>query len=229
MAQLQYDTVFRILFGALAIAVVLESALAVIFNWRVFQNRFSGKSWRTPIAIAFGWSIATGLKFDIIGALYTAIYGTSVGKPELGLVGTFVTALVLAGGSAGVNNILKGLGFRQIGSGDGPAPKPAKTEAWLSVTLQRREAVGPVQVLVDDGQQTVLVGMISGVKPPPEWVTDFVANKVRFPSYGGHSLALGKTYTVSLSGVDKAGNAISKTWTPFTPGAGAIIDVVLTL
>jgi hypothetical protein len=230
LSALEYETIFRILFGVLAIAVVLESALAVLFGWRVFQNHFSSRGLRTPVAVIVGWLVAHGLKFDVVASLYQALYGGQGEVSPLGGLGVFITGLVLAGGSAGVNNILRALGFRRIGPAEGATPRPAATEAWFSVTLQRKEAVGPVQVLlVGDAGPAVLLGMINGRAPPPAWAADFVSNDVRFPPTGGHVLAPGATYALRLAGVDKAGAPIQKDWGPFTPGAGAIIDVSVTL
>lgn len=230
LSELEYETIFRILFGVLAIAVVLESALAVLFGWRVFQNHFSSRGLRTPVAVIVGWLVAHGLKFDVVASLYQALYGGQGEVSPLGGLGVFITGLVLAGGSAGVNNILRALGFRRIGPAEGATPRPAATEAWFSVTLQRKDAVGPVQVLlVGDAGPAVLVGMITGKTPPPPWAADFVSNDVRFPPVAGHVLSPGATYTLRLAGADKAGAPIQKDWGPFTPGAGAIIDVALTL
>lgn len=230
LSALEYETIFRILFGVLAIAVVLESALAVLFGWRVFQNHFSSRGLRTPVAVIVGWLVAHGLKFDVVASLYQALYGGQGEVSPLGGLGVFITGLVLAGGSAGVNNILKALGFRRIGPAEGAAPRPAATEAWFSVALQRKDAVGPVQVLLlTDAGPAVLVGMISGKTAPPPWASDFVSNKMRFPPVAGHVLAPGTTYTLRLAGTDKAGAPVQKDWGPFTPGAGAIIDVSLTL
>lgn len=230
LSALEYETIFRILFGVLAIAVVLESALAVLFGWRVFQNHFSSRGLRTPVAVIVGWLVAHGLKFDVVASLYQALYGGQGEVSPLGGLGVFITGLVLAGGSAGVNNILKGLGFRRIGPAEGATPRPAVTEAWFSVTLQRKDAVGPVQVLLlTDAGPPVLVGMISGKTAPPPWASDFVSNDMRFPPVAGHVLTPATTYTLRLAGADKAGASVQRDWGPFTPGAGAIIDVSLTL
>lgn len=49
------ETAYRVLIIALVLAVLLESAFELLFNWRLFQEFFVGKAWRTPIYV---WRLA---------------------------------------------------------------------------------------------------------------------------------------------------------------------------
>ena len=223
-----YDALSKTLFIALALALVLESALAVVFNWRPFLLYFDGRGIRTLISFGFGLTIAMSLGFDLVARLYEGVQTTPLLRPA-DPVGYFLTALVLAGGSASVNTIFKGLGLRTVGTRDDVAPKPPPEQAWIAVSLNRKNAVGPVEVFVTDvSGVATLVGMITGNAHPPGLLRWLVRDDMRFPTAGGHALAGDADYAVSIAGKDRNGKPLTDSWGPFHIGKGAIIDLTLT-
>jgi hypothetical protein len=217
-----YNKMFKILFAVFAIAVVLESALALVFNWRPFLKYFDGRGVKSLISLALGWAVAASLDLDVVQRLYAAMLGTADKTFPLG---EFVTGLVLAGGSAGVHNIMRALGFRQTDRREEVIQRPEKTEAWLAVRLKRKDAKGPVQVFVArNGGEGRLVGTITGDKPPPRAFAWAFTDSTRFPTVAGFPVAKDDKVEVIL----KAGDKEAK-WGPYTVGPGAIIDFELTL
>jgi hypothetical protein len=136
-----YAQSFKALFVLFIIAIILESGLAVIFNWRPFIQLFDARGVKTIVSFLFAWLFVSAFDLDIVTNLVNVYSQKSY---LINFPGTFVTALVLAGGSSGVNNLLVALGFRSVKTADQAAPKLPPTEAWISVRLIRAAAVGPV-------------------------------------------------------------------------------------
>ncbi|NJO37350.1 MAG: hypothetical protein HC871_06670, partial [Rhizobiales bacterium] len=108
----------------LVLAILIENALAVIFNWRVFLTYFSLRGIRTPIMIAVAFVVARLFEIDLVAALMAA-YGSP--NADSGPVSMFLTALILGGGSSSVNNIMVALGLRERARADAIAPKAPPT------------------------------------------------------------------------------------------------------
>ncbi|HEX8572493.1 MAG TPA: hypothetical protein VF759_07065 [Allosphingosinicella sp.] len=222
-----YAQVFRLLFIIFALAVVLESGLAVIFNWRPFLRRFDGRGVRTVIAFFAALLIAGGLDLDLIERLYAALDADDRANNDLGPVGEVITALVLAGGSSGVNNIFQALGFRRVGRAEEVVRRPKRTEGWLAVRLHRADAVGPVRVELKKGTEGawLLIGAITGERRPPAAFAWAVRDETRFPTTGGYSLPENVEVELKLTGVDEDGGPLTWTSGKLLLAGGAIIDL----
>jgi len=95
------------------LALLLESAFALLFNWRLFLEFFAGKAWRTPIMFVGALLVVEAFNLGPHARLFDAYNPASGGARSAGSWFTAIlTAMVLAGGSAGVNRILVALGFR---------------------------------------------------------------------------------------------------------------------
>ena len=225
-----YEKSFKALFALFIIATVLESGLAVIFNWRPFIQLFDSRGVKTLVGIAFAYLFVETFDFDIITSLVNTYQPANhaVSPP-----GKFITALVIAGGSSGVNNLLVALGFRSVKTAEQAAPRPPRTEAWIAVRLLRKDAVGPVAVLVGpDGAQTPVAGTITGSSSERGLIRFFLRDYGRFPTAGGYAVAPdpAKLYRVHLVGRDKDSNPISSlVWGPNALAPGAIVDIELKL
>src|SRR5215813_1961306 len=175
-----YSAGFKALFVLFVLAVVLESALAILFNWRPFVENFNARAVRPPVSFVVSLVFVRTFSLDLVTSLVNAATTASFPPSDTGKI---LTALVLAGGSAGVNNLLVALGYRQQRTPEAVAPKPPPTKAWIAVRLQRRKAVGPVTVLMGTPPQASdpppLVGVISGTSRPG--LRYFLADPGRFP------------------------------------------------
>lgn len=101
--QAELEGVWRVLVVFLILSAVIESALTPLFNWRQFTKYFLNKGLRIPITVLFAVLVVRGYGLDIFRDILAAL-GESV-QPCLG--GQVLTALLLAGGSSGVNKLLQ--------------------------------------------------------------------------------------------------------------------------
>lgn len=78
------------------LAVIIEESAGVIFNWKPYKDKFSGKGLKTPIVFVLSALICAYFNIDILIALFD-----SVGIMEnSNWVSTGVSALLLTGGSS---------------------------------------------------------------------------------------------------------------------------------
>jgi hypothetical protein len=222
-----YGESFKVLFFLFVLAILVEQGLAVIFNWRPFLLLFDAKGVRTIIAVGFAWIFVDHFDLDITSKLANIYYPGS--NYSISPLGKFITALILAGGSSGVNNLLVALGFRSVKTAEQVTPKPARTEGWVAVTLRRQNAVGPVTALIGNPANggPPAAGTITGTAPRAAFVRYFLRDPARFPPSGGFSVPAGERCQITLAGVDNQGQARTAAWGPYPISAGAIIDVDL--
>ena len=236
-----YFSAFETISLLFALAVILESALAVLFNWRPFVETFNPRAIRPLISIVSAYIIVSIFKLDLITTLINASTNSTYAADVPGLI---ITALVIAGGSAGVNNLLVALGYREVKTPATTAPQPAKGKAWLAVSVARSSegAVGPVKIFVcgpdkiDQGPdglprvrpETPLAGMIDG--PSLSGLRGFfMRDRGRYPNYGGCEVAIDTPLAVVLEG-SKAGDVtVTKQWGPHSFAVGAVVDLKLVI
>ncbi|AIC31322.1 hypothetical protein IE4771_PE00096 (plasmid) [Rhizobium etli bv. mimosae str. IE4771] len=230
-------------------AVVLESAFAVIFNWRVFLAYFDTRGLKTIVMIVISTIVVFYFKLDIFASLLAAYSvpnaiadpaGLAASlqaevKDTSGTVSKLVTALVLAGGSSGVHNMMYALGFRNNRDTD-TISKPDLNEAWVSVSVTRRTVDGPVLVTVqkvdaapDGAAVTALAGSVRFRRPAVKEL--LMRNINRFPQNGGYVVEPDKTYLIQAI-ADKRGDTSTQLSSPtryyrFAPRAIVDLDIVL--
>lgn len=229
-------------------AVVLESAFAVIFNWRVFLAYFDTKGVKTIVMIVISTIVVFYFKLDIFASLLaaftmpetstdTTVVAASLAKQVDSIsdgVSKFITALVLAGGSSGIHNLMYALGFRSDRDAE-TTTKPAQNQAWVSVSVTCKSVDGPVQIgvskvdtLPDGAVATALAGSVKFRRPKLEEL--LLRNLNRFPQNGGYVVETDKIYMVQAV-ADKRGEPGTQVETPpryyrFSPGAIVDLDIV---
>ncbi|TCA23625.1 hypothetical protein E0H70_28260 [Rhizobium leguminosarum bv. viciae] len=230
-------------------AVVLESAFAIIFNWRVFLAYFDTKGVKTIVMIVISAIVVFYFKLDVFASLLAAF---SIPNPSADAAGVaaslqnqvketsdtlskLITALVLAGGSSGIHNMMYALGFRSNRDTE-TISKPEQTEAWVSVSVTRRTVDGPVLVSVQkldpspDGiTPLALAGSVKFRRPALKEL--LMRNLNRFPQNGGYVVEPEKTYLIQATG-DKRGDSSTQLTSPpryykFAPRAIVDLDIVL--
>ena len=213
------------------IAILLESALAVIFNWRLFLAYFNLRGAKTLIMIAVSWAVVSAFDIDVFDSLLEA-YG--VKSDGGGGLSKFLTALILAGGSSGVNNIMVALGYRDKSRVTQSTTKAPPTQAWIAISVKREKSVGHIGVLLNEAsaQPSPLPPAYAGTisKASPAFRDQFLRNPRRFPQSGGHVVEPNVAYELKLQAKDSDGKdiacAIDGTYV-FAPGA--IVDFEVTL
>lgn len=225
-----YQESFKALFALFVLAILVESALSVLFRWRPYLNSFNSRGLNSVIAVAVSLVLVLAFGMDITTTLMN-LYNVN-GAYTSGPMGIALTALIIAGGSAGVNNILRSLGFREVLKPDTEMVRPPPDKAWLSVTHRRGDSDDPVNVLLRVDNREVVVGSITASKSPGWFARNFLRNKGRFPPSGGYILDPNLSYEVKLQGNvfrDGAFRVVrSESWGPYEIAKGAIIDLELT-
>lgn len=105
--------VINVLFLVLALSLVFESAMSVLFDWRIFIRYFEGRGVKTPLIIAVAFLVFLNYDLDIVAELlrgFPGIHAQNIGDATL--PGQLLTALLIAGGSGGVFRIFARLGIR---------------------------------------------------------------------------------------------------------------------
>lgn len=223
------------------LAVLLENALAPLFNWRVFQSRYDARGVRMPITVVAAAILVAATDPGIVARILTAYSSTPATPLANNLALRALETLVIAGGSAGVHRLMIALGLRAPAPLAADLPKPPPTKAWLSVALLRRSADGPVTVEIDqgDGRGFLIAGTIKGGlkgarRRPASIQTALLRNDDRLPQSGGLTIDPAQTITVRLSataiGADGAVTRIeSRPWGPHRLREGAIVDIDMEL
>ena len=218
-----YAGASQTVFALIAFALVIESGLAIIFNWRPFVETFNARAVRPLVALAVALVLVFTFNLDLVTALINAVSAKSLTANPTGLL---LTALVIAGGSAGMNSLLVGLGFREVKTPE-TTPKPPPTKAWISVRALGNGSTSDIAVYIgkDDNGTIPRVGTISGPSPS-KLLRFFVLDRGRFPHYGGYELdPADGLYSVAL----KAPDGSSSSWGPEKLGPGAIVDISISL
>lgn len=219
-------------FAAFVLAVVLESALALIFNWRPFARLVDGRGMKTIISFALSCVVVWQVNLNLLQQFRLASHDPET-VPTPDFVGLILTAMIVAGGSSGVNTLLVALGFRSATRAEEVIVKPPSECAWLAVRLIRSAppAAPPVRVLLstDDGG-FALVGTILGLQSPRGFLRWFLQDSTRFPTVAGYSVPGGHKYAIKLEWDDVGLTPLHDiTWGPFLVAKGAVIDVALKL
>jgi len=219
------------------LAVLIESALAVIFNWRLFLEMFNGRGVKTLVAILVSWVVVVTFDLDqkVFEALLAA-YGIT-GEQTDRTIGIILTTLILAGGSGGVNRILVALGYREKIDNKPRVPKAPKGEAWIAVRFRRDKATGPIEVKLQKlGQRTASSPpeLAAIVAPVGFWYrlwSVFFLDRNRFPPTAGESVKPGFEYQIRIDARDAQGKRIPCALDDRTYcfADGAVIDFDITL
>lgn len=85
----------------IALSLILERGLSVVFEYRWYAKYFTGKGLKTPIAFALAWAICASYSFDIVQILFVQAHST--------IAGIFLTAAVAAGGSKVAISLFQGV------------------------------------------------------------------------------------------------------------------------
>jgi hypothetical protein len=186
----------------LVAAVLIENALAVLFNWRVFLTYFSLRGVKTIISVVVSYIVVQTFDLDIVGSLLKEYAPNSATGSNPGL---FLTALILSGGSSGVNSLMVSLGYRDRGREADVTPQAPATQAWIAVRVKRVASVGPVHVHVTEvaspnTDPSAIAGTIGFRRP--SLLELLLRNPNRFPQNGGYVVEPDKVYKIEIASYD---------------------------
>ncbi len=99
----QFLALMLVLLKLVLFSMVLERALVILFEWRWYERLASGKGLKVPITYGVALVICEIHRFDVFAAIYNPL------DPKVTEIGMFLTAAVLAGGSAGAITLFQGV------------------------------------------------------------------------------------------------------------------------
>lgn len=223
-----YGASLRALVILFVLAILIESALAVIFNWRLYLTLFSGRGVNTLVMIAVSALAVWTFNIDVVHTMLTQF---GLGTPAPTTLSRFLTALILAGGSAGVYRLLVALGYREERRPEEVRPKPKKEKAWIAVRTERDKAVGPIYVRITEVGPAAPngPGQLAGVITTEGfWRTVwsvFFLDRTRFPPTGGYEVETAKQYRLEVTAADAEGQKLEAGINGvYSFADGAIID-----
>lgn len=233
-----YEQSLKALTILFVVAVLLENALAVVFSWRFFLTYVNVRVARTPIMVVAATVVVFAFGLDVLSsliAIYKAPEGTA---PDLvanapNWFSKLMTALIIAGGSAGVTNVMRALGYRKTAPEENAPAGPKAKQGWVAVRLKRKALVGDALVRLEvvapqpNPLPAPIVGTINEKLPPAEGL--LLRNKNRFPQNGGYPVDVDKVYRVIVTGEDAGGNALKDTSADFMVAEKAIVDLEVEL
>ena len=115
------------------LAMVLERALVLLFEYRWYEKILEGKGLKVPIAYIISLCVCLRMDFDILRALFEPDKSST----SLGLA---LTAAIVAGGSAGAITLFQGvLGFSKESQAKLKEVKIAEAGAKLAEAKSRRQ------------------------------------------------------------------------------------------
>lgn len=92
------------------LAVVIEVAFSTIFQWKIYLKFLHDRGWKTPIIVVTAFIFCKTANLNIVGELVTVLFGST--HEINSTIGLFLTALLLAGGSSGMNTLFSKLKIR---------------------------------------------------------------------------------------------------------------------
>jgi hypothetical protein len=214
---------FTALFGLFVLAVLLESALALVFNWRPFVESLQPRAVRPVISLIGALIFVKIFNLDITVKLAGLM---SIASANPTIPGKILTAMVLAGGSSGVNNLLIALGYRSVRTPETTVQKPPPNKAWVAIRALKGNAVGDLLVFLGPPGSLTLMGAIKERSKPGSLWSWFVSDRGRLPNYGGHAVTPGQQYMLEVRGVDEKGTPLPPVVLgPTSFADGAIVDL----
>lgn len=222
LTEQAYQEGFKALFVLFVLAVLIESALAILFNWRPFVETFNARAVRPLVSVIVAYIFVEAFDLDIVTNL---VNGATSAKYPPRLLGEVLTAMIIAGGSAGVNSLFVALGYRERKTPETAAPKPPPTVAWIAVRAVGDAAARPIDVCIGTPPAADALPPVVGViKGKSRVLLRYLfADPGRFPTYGGHAVPAGSEVKVVLM----SGGVTKATWGPRVVAGGAVIDVDL--
>lgn len=228
------EAAFVVLATAFVLALLLESAFALLFNWRVFNVLFVGKAVRTPIMLVGALLVVQKFDLDLMASLMNA-YRPMPTVATGNWFTAIVTAMILAGGSAAVNRILVALKLRSMSKDEEPPPQLDETQAWVAVQVEPKRRGDKVRVDLTEvpgatGITPTTIGVAGGQKPTLRSL--FFGDNYRVPRSGGTKVSTNKAYTITVCDLgtgfryDVTGQRLTDTApaTQFKFGPRAILD-----
>jgi len=212
----------------LAVVIVVESALAALFNWRVFRIAFNARALKTPVMFGVGLLLVLVTTYDPMRTIIAA-GGIPLAAPSTvpaffqWVLTTILSAMIIAGGSEGIFQLLKKLGIRSPETNQDEADAKAlkSDQAWVSIRATGATEPQPIQIGIeelgsayeakndslsyffDHADKPPLAGSIDSRTVWQRIKAAFTADASRFPSYGGRTVSADKPYRITATWINE--------------------------
>lgn len=187
--------------GTVAIVVVfLESALSSVFNWRVYREVVNQKAMKTPIMLAVSLAICLSFDYDPF-ALMLAAAGAESEAANGNWLTQLLSAMILSGGSSGVNTLFRSLGLRETLPEVPPKPVLGDNEAWVSIRVNGTALGAQYQIALTEttaAAEALIVGTVARRRFWERVKESFRSEANRFPGYGGWSVKAKTVYRIEV-------------------------------
>lgn len=117
--RIDFEVLTEVLVVIIVLAFLIERALSLLFEHRVFVASFADRGLKEPIAFLVSWAVVRYWEFDALSVLFQA--------DRASFAGYLITAGIIAGGSKGSVKLFEDL--LKIRSSAVEAKKEAKEEA----------------------------------------------------------------------------------------------------
>ena len=201
----QLEETGRILLLLLVLAILLESGLSVLFNWRPFVVLGESRGLKTPIAIVTAAVFV--FSYDI-NAVEDVLEAFAQEDLEDSWPGRLITAFIVAGGSGLIFQMFEKFGLRNPLARRRESQE-ARERSRLKILVARKAvpATQPILIKVDDK-------IIGSIDP----------DETSFGGVLGHAIDAG-VRKFELSGVDEQGKAVSTPARSETLAPGATVSL----
>ncbi len=182
------------------VAVLLESGLSLIFNSTLFLALFNRRTMKPVVMFVVSFLLVSAFKLDLLAQLI-AVYNSETATSDI--VSKVISALILAGGSAGVFNIMVSLGFRSEPEGDSAPQLPSADHAWVSVRLANfKKATDNVKINIEKiapPAENPPMATAGTILAKPNGVRQLITPiKGRFPPVAGYSVEANQCYKIQV-------------------------------
>ena len=103
----QFFGLILVFLKLVVLSMVLERAMILLFEWRWYERFFGGRGLKVPITYMVALAICKHLKFNVFYAIMNPLVSAPNEVPDG--IGIYLTAAVLAGGSAGAITLFQGV------------------------------------------------------------------------------------------------------------------------
>ena len=134
LVRLDWERTFEALGAIVVLSLVVERALALVFEQRLFVKRFGGSPIKEVIAFALSLVVCLKWQFDALSM--------TILSDRISVIGQVVTAAIIAGGSKGSIKLFRDvLGWKSSAYADYEAAK--KVEAPARIAQLRAKMAEP--------------------------------------------------------------------------------------
>ncbi len=91
--HMDWDRLIEVLATIVVMSILLERALAILFEWRPYVKKFDGKGTKQPVALVVAFLVCRFWEFDAISMIIL--------QEQVTMFGQVVTAAIIAGGAKG--------------------------------------------------------------------------------------------------------------------------------